>query len=83
MSESSSFQSTWSLGDHIRDADQESKAVGSSGRFEENKILDYGPFGINSILSSEDLEFIKLNYQIPANFRLEVINPREWIALPR
>ncbi|KAG1327540.1 hypothetical protein COCNU_01G014740 [Cocos nucifera] len=46
MSESNSSLSTWSLDDRLKDADQESKVVGSLGRSEENEIPDYGPFKV-------------------------------------
>ena len=62
------------MGDYLRDVDHEFEVAGSLGRSKEQEILHYGPFRVNSILTLENLKFIKLKYQIPADFRLEVAN---------
>ena len=36
------------------------------------KVSDFGPFRVNSILTPEDLKILRLKYQVPVEFRLEV-----------
>ena len=80
MSESSSSPSTYNLGDDVRNVDPESEVACFLGRPE---VLNFDPFRVDSILTFKDLEIIKLKYQVPIEFRLEVAVPEERIALPR
>ena len=66
----------------MRDMDLESEIAYSSSRPEASGVSDFGPFRMNSIITLEDLEIIRLKYQIPVEFKLEVVIPGECIALP-
>ena len=80
MSESSSSPSIWNSSDDTRDMDPESEVACFLDRSE---VSDFGPFRVDSILTLEDWEIISIKYQIPAEFRLEVVIFEEWIALSR
>ena len=81
MSQSSLFQSSWGS-NSPSGKDRDFGGIGSLDKFEEREVMDYGPFRIDSILSSEDLKVIKMKYHVPNDFKLEVTDPGERIALP-
>ena len=82
MSEASSSPATWSSIDDLRNEDRETEVADSSDRFEEQVIPDYSPFRISPVLSSKDLDFNGFKYQISNGFKLDVVDPKERIALP-
>ena len=83
MSASSLSPSTWSSGDNVRGIDPESNIACSSDSPEVSEGPDFGPFRVNSILTPEDLEIIRLKYRIPTEFKLEVTVLGERITLLR
>ncbi|KAG1334648.1 hypothetical protein COCNU_03G007670 [Cocos nucifera] len=82
MSQSSLSQSSWGL-DSPSGEDHDSGVIGSPGQSEEREVSDYNSFRIDFVLSSEDLEVIRMKYHIFDDFKLEVAGPGELIALPQ
>ena len=70
---------TLSLGNDIRSVDSESDIACSSGRPE---VPDFGPYRVYSILFFENLEVLRLKYQISSEYELEGAVPVKRIALP-
>ena len=66
----------------MRGTDSESEVAYSSGRLEGSGSSNFGSFRVTSVLTLKDLEIIKLKYQVPTEFRQEVVILGERIALP-
>ena len=73
--------SVWTSSDDPRDGNLGSDVASSSDRPKVTEVPNFGPFWINSILTLEDLEVIRLRYQIPIEFKLQVTVLEECIAL--